>query len=207
MAELNSLVNLDDENAQRIWLEQLRVAVSTRWDDLRFPASTARLVPASRYSADTTNCGIIFDGGATPARYPDEALCHVVQLPHSWNEGTTIRPHMHWIQTDPTPPNWLLRYRFYNNGSAVTAFTNVIPATTEVFTYTSGSMLQISAFPNISMTDYKISCLGDVIIYRDYANASGLFAGAESGAPDVLYKEFDIHYEKDSWGSRDEFVK
>jgi hypothetical protein len=52
--------------------------------------------------------------------------------------------------------------------------------------------------------------LSDIIqfrIYRDTANASGLFSGADaySGYASILF--FDVHYQIDSLGSTDEFTK
>jgi hypothetical protein len=177
------------------------------WEDMRFPASGSNLDTASsRYSYDFVNCGITFNGGATPARYANEPLCHVVQFPHGWREGSIVKPHVHWIQTTAATPNWLLRWRAYNNGDTVPAFTNAA-MTSSVWTWSSGSLLNISRFPDIDMDGFNISCVLDMILYRDYANASGLFAGAESGAPNVLFKEFDLHYQIEATGSSKEFVK
>lgn len=186
--------------------QRIRDALETtpRWDDLRFPATGSRLDNAStRYSYDFVNCGIIFNNNS---RYTQEPLCHVAQMPHGWKEESAIRPHIHWNQISANVPNWLISYRFYNNGGTIPAFTNAI-LSSHAFTYVSGTLAQISSFPEIDMTGLNASCLGDVIIYRDTANASTLFGGADPEASNILFKEFDIHHQVDSFGSAQEFVK
>jgi hypothetical protein len=57
------------------------------------------------------------------------------------------------------------------------------------------------------MTGKKISCFFDSKIYRDTANASTLFAGADAYTGNWLLKEYDLHYKKDSLGSAEEYIK
>ncbi len=200
---LLSIVELIVEN--KMTCAGLRLS-DTSWDDLKFPASADRLdVAATRYSYDYAELGISFNANA---RYPNEVVGHIVQMPHHWKEGSSIQPHVHWVQSQAAVPNWLIEYRPYGNGDSVPAsFTQAI-ANAPVFTYPgSGSILQISTFPNIAMTGLLLSSFIDVKIYRDTTNASGLFAGADPVAAGVLLKEFDAHYEADSFGSDEEFIK
>lgn len=177
----------------------------TSWDDLKFPATGNRLDSAStNYSYDTTNLGVQFDDDA---RHIEEQLNYIVQMPHAWKEGTSIYPHIHWVQTTADHPNWLIGYRVYNNNEAPPGTWTYLKATTGVFTWSTGSLLQISSFPAISMTGKTLSCILDIKLWRDVANGSTEFTGAESSPVAVLLKEFDIHYEIDSFGSDTEFDK
>jgi hypothetical protein len=89
-------------------------------------------------------------------------------------------------------------YRWYENGSEVPAEFTTVQTEDLVFPYTSGSMLQIAAFPYIDGSAITtLSSMMDIKIYRD----DNIVAG------DVLVKEFDIHYPRDAPGSYSEFVK
>lgn len=176
-----------------------------RWDDFRTPAIEQALDSSSgRIDYDFTEIGVGFQANA---RYPDEPLVHLVQMPHEWQEGSTIKPHIHWVQNSANFPNWLMEYRKYNNGELVPG--SFVQSTVEshIFTWSSGNLLQISNFPEIEMSDMVLSCFVDVKIYRDSANASGLFAGADPYSGVALLKEYDIHHLVDSFGSTLEFIK
>jgi len=179
--------------------------VTSRWDDLRFPATGINLdSAATRYSFDTTDLAVSF---ANNSRYTTEQLNYIIQLPHSWKEESALRPHIHWIQNQAAVPNWLIEYRVYNNGDLLPAFGTFGTLQSHAFTWSSGSLVQISSFPEISMTGLRASCFVDVKMWRDTTNVSTEFVGADPVATSVLLKEFDTHYEIDSFGSALEFVK
>jgi hypothetical protein len=175
------------------------------WDDLRFPMSGARLDSAStRYSYDYTECTVDFN---TDARYTEEPTAMVAQMPHSKMLGSAVCPHLHWVQQEANVPNWLLASRCYNNGDLVPAF-NLTVADHVEFAYASGNLMQMSEFPAILAPDNeKVSAIFDLILYRDSANASTLFAGADPYTVAAKTKEFDLHYLIDSLGSGQEGVK
>jgi hypothetical protein len=83
----------------------------------------------------------------------------------------------------------------------------VAPTTERVFTYSSGTIMQISKFPDISMFGYGISDVVDFKLYRDTNNSSGLFGGSDSFSGDAVVKEFDVHIERNSLGSDEEYTK
>ena len=175
----------------------------TSWDDLKFPATALRLdVAATRYSFDSTELGIRFD---TNARYTEEQLSMIAQMPHHWKEGSTLKPHFHWIQEQAEFPNVLFAYRAYNNGDTPGAYTFVEPDN-HVFTYVAADICQISGFPDIDMTGMTLSSIIDMKFWVDTANTSTLITSG-SQALGMLLKEIDIHYEIDSLGSNQEFVK
>jgi hypothetical protein len=66
-----------------------------------------------------------------------------------------------------------------------------------VFTYTSGSILQILRFPEIELVGMGSSTWYDMVFYRDDNVVSG----------DVLFKGFDWHAQFDALGSRGEYTK
>lgn len=185
------------------WHYNVNTGPNGNWDDLRFPFTADRIDSNStRYSYDYTEQGVSFHNNA---RYPNEAVGSIVQLPHSWREGTITGPHLHWIQNQVAEPNFLMRYRKTANGAVPGAWTNVA-VDAGVFPYVNG-MMQISPFPDLDLSDMLISGVLDIVIYRDTTNASGLFAGADPVGTATLVKEFDIHIQFDSLGSEAEFTK
>lgn len=130
------------------------------------------------------------------------------QVQHSWRTGSTIHPHIHWEQAQNNEPNFLIQYRWQQQGAAkTTAWTNyVVPSL--AFTYVSGTLNQISYGAGI--TPPVGAGLSDVIefrVLRDNANTSGAFAGADPYTTTVGLTFVDIHIENDTDGSRTEYSK
>ena len=196
---MSNFIYADYDETLRI--PSLRLTDSS-WDDLTFPASAVDIDKGStKYRFDAINMGIVFDNDS---RYTEEQVNMVGQLPHRAKAGSNLHPHIHWVQDSVTVPNFLLAWRVINNGVVPGAFT-LSTIDNHKFTYSSGSIIQISEFDEIDMTNATISCLLEFKLWNDTANTSTEFAGAVAKA--VLFKEFDAHYEIDSLGSDDEYVK
>jgi len=182
---------------------------STTWDEISQPLFAARLDTSSgRIDYNYDELTVDF---ADNARYPEEPANVVIQAPHAWKIGSDLRPHIHWIQTSDAMPNILVAYRFYSNGELVpSSFTlKALTASDSAFTYTSGSLQQITNLnlPTGLFTDETISFTFDCKIYRDTGNVSNLFSGADSYSGVWSVKYYDIHFERDMNGSREEFTK
>ncbi len=175
------------------------------WDDLRFPLTGQRLtVSAGRLDYDFEECNVEYGANA---RYPNEPICMVAQMPHAKKFGSIAAPHLHWVQSSASIPNWLLAYRFYNNGAVIPSW-SLAAYTSHAFTYTSGSIMQITGFPHIpAPANENVSAVLDLRLFRDSANASTLFAGADPLAAVGVAKEFDLHIALDSLGSGREYDK
>lgn len=205
MADIDSQVDLSNENESRIWLEQLHDIVSTRWDDLRFPAQGIRVTGvggAFPPDEDATTGLLLFDGART------EMIGGVAQMPHSWREGSAISPHVHWSKTTSAAGNvrWVFAYELVNNGAiAPLTYANEAVATTPVSgtpdNDTANEVL-ITSFGNITMTDMRISSLIFWRVSREGGDAADTYNG-----DDARLLEFDIHYEQEDWGSRELFTK
>lgn len=176
------------------------------WEDLRFPATGIDVPgPSASPSWDPAYFGLSFAHNAT-----NDIQC-IAQLPHSWREGTNIRPHIHW---EPGPGftagrvvTWLMIYRWRNNGEAQGALTTLTASVT--LSISSTLCLHITSFGTpistggreIDGTNKDISSILDIQIAR-VASAAGTTATAVA-----ILKEFDIHYLTDSFGSDKEYVK
>lgn len=163
------------------------------WEDLRFPATTIRQGVTTKPDFDTTNIGLLF-----PQNDVTEIVYIIAQMPHAMKSGSNIRPHIHWIQTSALEPVFKIEYRWYNNGNTPPTVWTTISCDSPVYTYTSGTITQICSFPEIDGSSIvDISSILDIKLYRDDNVITG----------DVLLKEFDIHYQIDQIGSREEFIK
>jgi len=166
----------------------------TVWDDLRFPTTSTKIGTNLKPDFDQTNIGLLF-----PENDQAEVIYMNVQFPHKRKNGSNISPHIHYIQDGLTAATFVMEYRWYKNGGPVPATWTTIESTGGVFPYVSGTLLQIVSFPDIDGSALDtVSSMMDIKLYRKTGDGV---------AGDVLVKEFDIHYQIDSAGSKDEFTK
>lgn len=170
--------------------------IKTAWDDLRFPA--AGINPrgaASDATRNTTDGRLEFSASAT------NIIAIQAQMPHSWKIGSSISPHIHWTPETTNVGNvlWKIDYQIANiNG--------VFPGiwTTEAVLAAAGGVAAkhlLTEFTDIPMADKTLSCMILILLSRMGADGTDTFTGL------AQLNEFDIHYEIDSFGSRQEYVK
>lgn len=129
------------------------------------------------------------------------------QFNHDWDISDVL-PHVHWWQTTSNTPNWLIQYRWQLNGDAKTTAWTSLKWQSNAFSYTSGTLNQISSFGAVSPpVGANVSALLQIRLIRDNANTSTLFAGADPVAADQDAVSFDIHKRVNSFGSRQEYIK
>mgnify|MGYP006283359325 CR=1 FL=1 len=163
------------------------------WDDLKVPVTQAKQGANNLPNFDYTNLGFLF-----PQDDTSEIAYLIVQFPHAWKLGSTISPHVHYIQDTSDVPVFKMEYKWYQLGDQVPdSWTTVVTSGT-VVSYTSGSIHQLLEFEEIDGSHISgVSSIMDIKLYRDDDIVTG----------GVLVKEFDIHYMIDSYGSRQEYVK
>lgn len=178
---------------------------ATVYDDILNQLIGQRLEsPSSRITQNTAEGSVVF---ATNTELTDYVVMNI-QISHSWKMGTDLYPHLHWWQAQNNVPNWLLQYRWQRNGQAKTTAWTSVKMNTNAFTYSSGTLCQISGFPAITPpSNYSISDILQCRVLRDNANTSGLFAGADPYTGSVSAVNFDSHYIRDMGGSRQEYSK
>jgi len=169
------------------------------WDDLRSPATAINPPGAASDPDIDPNTGLLlFDAGGT------ELVYVITQLPHGWVEGTTLRPHIHWMKTTSAAGAvaWRMRYRYANVGGVLsdwsTAVTELVPAVSDANT---ANKHALTAFGDIDIPAGRIS----MMMIFEIARVGG--AAEDTYGADAALMEFDVHYKKNAPGSVQEYVK
>lgn len=179
---------------------QMSYGSGMAWEDLRFPASTLN-PPGSVGDADVDNTDTPFIGTLLFTAGGTEIICGQAQMPHSWKEGSTIHPHVHWAptNTDTGDVYWQFDYDIANVGGTYSGVYSTIFVTDAADGTTNKH--QLAELGQINMSGYLLSTM---ILWR-LSRIGG--DGADTYNADARLLEFDIHYQIDSNGSRQEYTK
>lgn len=176
-------------------------------DELQSLLTQLKNNPADRLVANIAEGTLDFKSNAVLADY---AVMNV-QINHDAKIGANVYPHLHFFQNQNAMPNWMLQYRWQSNGKIKDAtwkdLRMNIPA---VIPYAAGVLVQIAkaATPITPPETASISDILQLRLIRDTNNASTLFTGGNdtyTGNAEAL--NFDVHYEINSIGSNQEYVK
>jgi len=166
---------------------------ATIWDDLVMPLTQTKVGANLKPDFDFDNIGYLF-----PQNDKTEILYLVFQMPHGWKEGSGIEPHVHWRQNANQNPVFKIDYKWFNIGGIIPNSFQTFVMNNPEFTYTSGSLQQLSTGSILlDGTGKTISSLLTAKLYREDNDYTG----------DVLAYHFDVHVEKDTFGSRKEYEK
>lgn len=183
------------------------VGNATTWRDELGPLIGQRLEsPGSDITQNNAEGTLTFKSSAV---YPTDYVTYTLQINHDWLAQSDVEFHVHWWQASSANVNWLIGYRWQVNGQTKTAGWTLVPLTTQIFTYTSGTLNQINdgASSITPPANAELSDVFQVRLYRDYTNVSTLFSGAETSGLDVEAMTSDMHRRSDTMGSRTEYTK
>ncbi len=147
-----------------------------------------------------------------------EELFFSVQLPHDYKEGTRIFPHIHWstniAKGDAPGTNrvaWFLDYQWVNHQSAYSssAFTTiggyalagVTGRSLAAYEHAITPMNDESEFGGIDGAGKTISSILVCRLRRTGTNSNDTYNGS------AFLLSFDFHYQIDSFGSGEPFIK
>lgn len=170
------------------------------WDDLRVPAQNTKLNPSKAEPNFESFIGGTFVYKFDNNNADDESVHFVAQLPHAWKGETNLRPHLHWAPdtTNTGSVVWSFEY-------TVVRINGTFPATTtsEVTDPADGTANkhQIIGFDEIDGSDLSLSSMLVCRLTRLGTDGADTYTG------NACFLEFDFHYQIDSLGSEDEFVK
>jgi len=208
-ASIGDGTNDVDISSVGIYLE----GTATMWDDLRISSNAFKLGTSndpgfSVFKTNGSGSQGVFLYWFDPAS--EEEIYFVAQMPHTWDEGTNIEPHVHWVPADTaagagTDVCWGLEYTWQNiNGTF--GNTTIIYADEQTNgateTLTDGKHY-ITEFSAIDATGKTMSSMLICRLFRD-ADSVG---GTDDYDDDAGLLEVDFHYQVNSLGSKEELVK
>lgn len=182
-------------------MSDIYISTSERWDDLRVGVTSINPPGgASDPTLNTSNGLLEFSPTAT------NVIAVEVQMPHTWRQGTSINPHIHWRKKTAGAGNalWRLTYEFTNIGSLFTDSPATVDSVSKLPDgVDDGSALRhlITDFGTVGMSDKTISCVGLLTISRIGGDALDTYAGV------AQLLSVDIHYQVDAIGSGWEYIK
>jgi len=166
---------------------------ATGWDDLRAPATGIN--PLGSTSPATPNTT---DGSLTFAK--GNAITAWFQLPHSWEEGTEVSPHIHWSKTTTNAGtvNWQMKYKWFNIGDVDPGFSSLATGTETVASGNIVGKHALLEFADIAGTGKTFSSM--LCLYIERVSSGDTHTG------DVNLYEVDVHYKINSFGTRNEYA-
>lgn len=185
---------------------------ATVWNDLMvFPDAT------TKGGSNPPEWGSVFKknaGGTSQGVYLwmfsptiEEELYITVQIPHDYKVGSDLHPHVHWTTATGTPSGsdvvWGIEYTIaavggtFPNTGILTSNTLV----TECGTPSGTGQHLISPFSPVSGAGLGISSVLICRLFRVAGDAADTFPNT------VGLLGFDIHYEQDTQGSREQWTK
>jgi len=175
---------------------------ATVWDDYVTPITRATFGGAAN---DPTLTKLADDGAGSTGVWAlvfgdgDEVLV-TIQMPHSWKEGTTIYPHIHWMATTDVDPadNFDIDFEYWwadigEDFPANTTLTNV-----EISTGANTQWQHQASNVTAAGIDGSGHTISSVLLCR----IERVAAAGDNYAGGIVIKDFDVHFEKDTVGSR-----
>lgn len=184
----NDVVDLDAGNGRPVKRVTVSELLHYGWEDLRFPAAAINPLGATSPPAlDDTVTG--FPGTLLFSGSQENIVAGVAQMPHAWEPGTTIKPHIHWSKPvgSADAVTWELYYRHLGFPSDVAwDWVGPLAGTISAGDQTVANAHIISGFADIDMAGKRESSMLCWQIRRQGAT------DADNGTARLL--EFDIHY-------------
>lgn len=184
---------------------------ATVWNDLMvYPDAT------TKGGANPPEWSTVFknDGAGSTGVYlwmfsstKEEELHFTVQIPHDYKLGSVLYPHIHWTTVTGTPSGtnvvWGLEYTVISVGGTFAATTILKSNSTlaNIGTPTGTGQHLVSEFAPINGTNLNISSVIVCRLFRATGDPADTFAN------DTGLLGFDLHYEQDTYGSRQLWIK
>lgn len=173
----------------------------TEWEDCRVAVNNVKVPATKNPDWVAYKGGLLLSFGAEAVEANEEEVYFMIQLPHAIKEGSTIKPHVHWIaKADEATKivRWGMTYSFANIDAD-------FPAETAIYingeTNNDADKHLVAYFPDIPLPTMKISGMLIIKFFRNSSSASDTYTD------EAYLLEFDVHIEQNTIGSREVLVK
>ncbi len=135
----------------------------------------------------------------------DEAII-TIQMPHDWKEGSDISPHIHFMCTTDVSPadNFGIEFEYTWADLGEDFSANSTKSTIDIST---GVNTDNNHRPEANVTDAGIDGTGKTISSVLLCRIKRVAAQTDNYASGIVILDFDVHYEIDTIGSRQELEK
>ena len=174
----------------------LMIGNATVWEDLRISI-------VLRTSGGSSPVFQQLQGPLYAYKFSGTALNEIffeMQMPHSWKEGSTVYPHVHWASAGSSTSGvtWGMDYEWKDIGEAFTGTTSNINSTAAPGGLKVHNISDLGS-SGITESDKGISSMIMCRLYR---------AGdTDANNDDCYLLAFDLHYEVNTIGSRNVLAK
>ena len=200
LSNINESGELENYTANgKVTKHPFKVSANYPWDDFDFSVSNLRVNPVtSKPDYDQNEGEYLFDDSTTETVVGSRISRHeFAQDQEEW------RPHVHWVQNASGNVVWQLEYKIWPSNTIEPVSYTSISAFTPEFTYSSGSLHQITSLPVVDVTPYSnnTAMMVKVKVSRLGGDTNDTMSG------DARFLGFDFHVQIDALGSRQEFIK
>lgn len=186
---------------------------ATMWEDLRVPVLSTKVPGAkapgfSQFKDNGAGSQGVFLYWFDPST--EEELYFVCQLPHGWKEGSDIECHVHWVSADTaagagTDVCWGLEYTWSDidevfGNTAIIYGDEQTNGASETLTVDKHYITELGTITGSGHT------MSSMLVCRVFRDAAGN-GGTDDYDDDAGLMEIDFHYEVNSFGSKEEYVK
>jgi hypothetical protein len=189
-------------NAQRVTYAEILELTDTVWDDIRIPGLSVERF-ANAPDLETFVGGTLLAPAFIGTGVQPEMVYFTVQLPHTYKLGTDLEAHVHWAPTTNDAGNvvWQLEYTFQKQDGTFGA-----PTTINTGAQAAGGTAWVHKLADFTsnISGSSIDSLSAMLVCRFFRDPAH---GSDSYGFDASFLEFDLHFEIDTLGSRQETVK
>lgn len=181
----------------------------SRWDDLRVSVLATKgggIQDPTWTQVRTNGAGSQGVYGWSFSQTTEEEVFFDVQLPHTWEAGTELRPHVHWTHLVASPPGttsvvWALEYTWANavNPPGNTFGQTSIVRGTQLVEAGSQYKQFITDLTPLDGTGKRLSSVLLCRLFREPTNVADTFAAG------AIALSIDFHYLSNTWGSVAEY--
>lgn len=168
------------------------------WEDIRVSIGNVTLPAVQKPTWTDYKGGKVLAFADQGVEANEERVFFVIQVPHAYEEGTDIEPHVHWVGEDQTAGDvvWKLSCSWASMAAA-------FPGESTYYSVAGNNAALADAHiysefsPSIDGSGQGVSSMMICSLRRNSNNSADTF-----NSKDAYLLEFDVHFKKNTLGSQ-----